>query len=224
MVRAVLEGRKTQTRRVVKPQPNEHGVDFMPHAPALDWEQHYGQVWEPWHWETEEGESISKPWSPYGQSGDRLYVREMWQWEGDTKWSDAQPIGSFWYKADEGRVWEQGPSRWKPSIHMPKSAARIFLEVTEVRVERLQDISEEDAIAEGILFNDSPIGRFYKSYTADARGYGHPDHDYPGVSSAVKSYETLWQSINGPDSWDNNPWVWVITFKRIEPCPTEKQR
>ncbi|MDO8997221.1 MAG: hypothetical protein Q7U77_11390 [Sediminibacterium sp.] len=171
MVQAIIEGRKSMTRRVVKPQPSETGVSAF-----------------------NDGEHPQMK-CPYGQVGDILWVRESFisGYECDegsfNTDEDGEYIPVLKYKADrESFDWYDGNSDfpcekipWKPSIHMPKSACRIFLKITNVRVERLQDISEEDAIAEGIA-----------------------------------SFKSLWQSINGEKSWDDNPWVWVIEFERIE--------
>lgn len=173
MVRAILEGRKTQTRRVVKRIP-------------LEWLEsglHPDFVAFP-----ENG------LSPYGQPGDRLWVRESWAYHPDFPESTHRAI----YRADPGV--ENDVPRWRPSIHMPRWASRINLEVTGVRVERLQEISESDAKAEGcsvpeIIYPDEPKEHY--SYAA--------------------AYKHLWESINGPGSWDANPWVWVVEFRRIAP-------
>ena len=98
--------------------------------------------------------------------------------------------------------------KWKPSLFMPKEGCRIFLEITDVRVERLQDISEQDAISEGVEFREWPEGRYYKTYTEST--------NYFNENVAYTSFKTLWQSINGQDSWEVNPFVWVISFRRIE--------
>lgn len=120
--------------------------------------------------------------------GDLLWVRESWQWEGDTKWSDAKPMGDFWYKADIGRTIEQGPAKWRPSIHMPRQAARILLEITNISIEKLHSITEEDAIKEGISMGE------------------HADK----ILTAKDCFEVLWHSINGKESWDRNPDVYRI--------------
>jgi hypothetical protein len=184
MVQAILEGRKTQTRRIIKPQPADEPT-FMPNAP-LDWHDE----WKPWKWETHEGESISKH-CRYGELGDLLWVRESWFWEGDTSYKDIQPIGTFWYKADD-KGDGFSPARWKPSIHMPKEAARIWLKITNVKAQLLQNITEEDAKAEGV----ETLG-LYPGYDISARG----------------KFNGLWSLINGNESWDLNPWVWVVSFK-----------
>ena len=180
MVRAILDGRKTQTRRVMKPQP-EGGLDFTPFAP-------FGVV-------NGKGNPLI---CRHGQPGDRLWVRETWQHlhnEGQKadqfeQWQQ-NSIDCF-YLADESSPNNKPMSgRWRPSIHMPRWASRITLEITDVRVERLQDISNEDAVAEGI---GTPCDMRY---------------------AALDAFKPLWESINGHDSWEATPWVWVIEFKRI---------
>jgi hypothetical protein len=132
---------------------------------------------------------------PYGSPGDRLWVREAFR---DAR---SHAAGRVLYRAD-GDV----ACGWKPSIHMPRSASRITLEVTGVRVERLQAISEADALAEGVSFVADGCARFGVD-------------GLPGswCDCAVTAYAALWESINGAGSWDANPWVWVIEFKRL-PC------
>jgi hypothetical protein len=139
---------------------------------------------------------------PYGKPGDRLWVRETHFKYG----------GGFIYRADYGNLTPisdgiGGP--WKPSIHMPRVASRISLEITGVRVDRLQDISNEDCVAEGI--------------TAIGKGVRMPDGRYAQAgryetkaSTVRQLYSELWESINGPDSWAANPWVWVVEFWRCE--------
>lgn len=138
-----------------------------------------------------------------------LWVRETWAWDGQTSFTDLQAIGNFWYKADDTGY---SPARWKPSIFMPKEAARIFLRITDVRVERLQDISEEDAKAEGV-----------KLAGVEWNPNGYFDYMLPKsrlnqriLTTAKRSYQSLWESINGAGSWEANPWVWVISFERVE--------
>ena len=176
MVRAILDGRKTQTRRIVKnatgPFWNHSGYRIVMRDGFTFWETHGGIP-------NEYGPAFA---CPYGKPGDRLWVRETW---APAEWPPTGPPAV--YRADEGMF----ASRWKPSIHMPRWASRINLEVVSVRVERLQDISEEDALAEGI--------------TLVERG-----------TSPVDQFNKLWESINGPGSWEANPWVWVVEFKRIE--------
>ena len=113
---------------------------------------------------------------------------------------------------------EEPPPRWRPSIHMPRWASRITLEITGVRVERLQDITEEDAIAEGIYEDQVIVGAHCNGGThTEVRGsrfFGTDDNE--GFEFAAGAYKALWDSIYGRDSWDKNPWVWVVEFKRVE--------
>lgn len=171
MVQAILEGRKTQTRRVIKPQPVS--IDFYEDR----------NVWYP---------EVSK--CPYNV-GDVLWVRETF--------TEVQGI-KFLYKANS----EHQAMKWKPSIFMPKEACRIFLKVKLIRVERLQDISEEDAIAEGVVLISNLHGRNnYKRYDMK---------DKFGTFNPIYSFLTLWEFINGRASWTSNPFVFVYEFEQIE--------
>ena len=197
MVRAILDGRKTQTRRVVKPQPSDaskwvavdhfgngefvpvlpcHGRPHGIHAPA----------------------AIS---CPYGQTGDRLWVRESFM-PAPLEVVPETPEPTRWdiiYAADGGQSVKLAPAgynptlynheRWTPSIHMPRWASRITLEITGVRVERLRDISSADCWAEGIQHS--------------------PDVD------PYHEFADLWSSVYGAESWAANPWVWVVEFRRL---------
>jgi hypothetical protein len=184
MVRALLEGRKTQTRRIMKPQP-EDGTDCPYHMGA--------------------GQDRKARVCPYGQPGDRLWVRETFAYHVQAIGAKRDEDGPFVYKAD-GTEQCRLDDKWKPSIFMPRWASRILLEIIAVRVERLQDISEEDARSEGVANGgclncgcDEPCG-----CTSP-----HPD--------ARDSFISLWESINGAGSWDANPFVWILEFQRIEP-------
>lgn len=193
MVRAILAGTKTQTRRALKPQPPEttsqvstwHHPDPRPHFYAWT-DNGYGQS------EIADG-AWCKP-CPYGEPGDRLWVRETWGYNPDFP---GLP-GLACYRADAGH--EYDGIRWRPSIHMPRAASRITLEVTGVRVERLQSITNRDALAEGIV--------------ATHGGYGLPDGSHFHCEAPSISYLSLFESINGPGSVEADPWVWVIEFKR----------
>jgi hypothetical protein len=188
MVRALLTGTKTQTRRVVK----VHIVASMdPPRGKADVEAWYPFV------ELGDGSFVSvTTLCPYGQPGDRLWVRETF-----SRHVDESGFGSdkTIYRADG----ERDGMLWTPSIHMPRWASRITLEVTGVRVERLQDISEADAVAEGIVME--PEGYW---------GIEGADEDHLRSTPEI-AYRNLWESINGPGSWDANPWVWVVEFKRV---------
>lgn len=193
MVRAILEGRKTQTRRVVK------DLVFTPDFIELGngaRAKYYGN-------ESHFKRGASIDFQPYGKIGDRLWVRETWKHKGHSF-----PIGHpYEYRAtaESDGTPTEGP--WKPSIFMPRDACRIMLEITDVRVERLQDISEKDAISEGI----ESVGENWRCYATRSKNAVYPK-DKP-----ISSYLTLWASINGWDSLNANPYVWVIQFKIIEP-------
>lgn len=173
----------------MKPQPDGRGPRW------------WNGQWEDWH-----GERLRQP---YGHPDDVLWVRETWG-RGTTY----DGFTSTLYRADA----DLPEIRWKPSIHMPKAAARIWLQVESVGVERLQGISEADAIAEGVeKIDPSKFARFgpdpkddhvWQNYSADSHKCYRP--------TARESYQTLWSSINGLDSWGQNPYVWVIKFKRID--------
>jgi hypothetical protein len=195
MVRAILDGRKTQTRRVVKPQP-----DFPLLCRILD------GTW---------GECFSgEDWfCPYGQPGDFMWVREKWNviecfedGEGGYPFSSipkTRPAHSCClYAAD--RI-DDGP--WRPSIHMPRWASRILLRIKSVRVERLQEITEEGAIAEGVE-RDSDTGLWKNHDSKTSLGW-------IAVDDPLMSFRTLWYSVNGIESWDANPYVWVVEFERV---------
>jgi hypothetical protein len=130
---------------------------------------------------------------PYGKPGDRLWVRESFFLDG----------ANIAYRADHEGYAPKG-TPWKPSIHMSRAASRILLEITEVRVERLHEIENGDAVQEGVEWIGG--GHGYKRY------FGNDMHS---IVHPAESFKTLWQSINGPESWNANPWVWAITFKRI---------
>lgn len=191
MVRAILDGRKSQTRRIVKPQPPR--TVLSPTIVARDALAPSGYSFV----SDEYGEILLR--CPYGVPGDRLWVREAWR-QGTTR---------VLYRVDD-----VAPSqvRWKPSIHMPRAASRITLEITDVRVERLQEIGEEDALAEGVfrpIGMRTPIGQCVETW--DGRG----EMIYADPSQARDEYRGLWESINGDGAWEANPWVWVVCFRRV---------
>jgi hypothetical protein len=197
MVSAILEGRKTQTRRAIKNEKvNRPEVEFS----SIQGEYFaFARMWRGHHVETFHE-------MPKCKVGDVFWVRET---HGVTD------RGKYVYRADFDSKFQFKKFKWKPSIHMPKDACRLFLKCTGVRVEWLQGISHEDAEAEGIRFYDCEItdSRCYKDYLTKPEGYGHPDHDYPSFDSSIKSFESLWKSINGEKSWEDNPWVFVYTFE-----------
>lgn len=192
MVRAILNGTKTQTRRVVKPQPPE-GYAFSGVTTASTDPQQVGK----WVWSlgTSGPGPLHRVRCPCGIPGDRLWVRETWtEVAGPCRDEDPeefrrQRVGVI-YRADSPSDILDGT--WKPSIFMPRWASRLTLEVTGVRVERLKDISRGDCMAEGCPFPNMA-----------------------GQTDPVAWYRELWEKINGPDTWELNPWVWVLEFKRI---------
>lgn len=186
MVRAILDRRKTCTRRVIKLPEN---MDGIPVGKGGDSSNPLGFMYPG---------CIKRP---QYQPGDILYVRETWK---------KAPNGYYYYE-DWQRNDIADVTKWKPSIHMPKEAARILLKVTDVRVERLQEITEEGAKKEGAI---------------DNRGFIHsPDNEYDSVHTAREHFAEIWDSTIKKSNldrygWDANPWVWVIEFERCEK-PTE---
>ncbi|AXO73639.1 MULTISPECIES: hypothetical protein [Klebsiella pneumoniae complex] len=204
MVRALLSGRKTQTRRIIKPQPEATLSGSL------------------------SGKWLSRPLNglllpkiediaihcPFGSVGDRIWVREAFRVH-----SRATDVATLVYKASERNSWTEQtrrvpvavcnkpatPEKWTPSLHMPRWASRILLEITNVRVERLNAISEEDARAEGII-----DGGCLNCGEPEPCGCANPEPD------ATDAFAYLWQSVYGQESWNANPWVWVISFERIE--------
>jgi hypothetical protein len=195
MVRAILEENKTQTRRVVK----------LPSWSSQNWDD-FDIDDEPQVICAKTGCFSSIP-SPYGKVGDRIWVKETWRTIGDAPLSQCIDSGDVSYRADADDV-DYGLFKWRPSIFMFRWASRITLEITNVSVERVQDISEEDAIAEGI----------YKMSSGYWSGGVHPVKGTPKhLPTAKEGFQDLWDSINGKKfPWDSNPWVWVIQFKISE--------
>ena len=238
MVRAILAGAKTQTRRLVKGAPDDwapmqpevysptvvdrHG-DEQPGPDAFGAGNEDGSDWVP---------------CPYGQPGDRLWVREAWGYRCSAGTSAVgQYMHTIAYRADDARhsygpmpiegvglpkwrerddgmspqAWDDRMTaywrQWRPSIHMPRWASRITLEITAVRVERLRDISEADAKAEG-------ISEFVGGWWCE-----HDDAEQIAGMTPQEGYAHLWERINGAGSWAENPWVWVVTFQRAGQAP-----
>ena len=206
MVRSLLDGTKSQTRRVVKMPPSWDCIVYA------DW----GNGW--WPYRSDDGESPNYDNNeiplncPYGRPGDRLWVRETFMDLHGTGVEHVDTAGRrlrYAFAADHrpGSYGDEARKdyglKWKPSIHMPRAASRILLEIVSVRVERLQGISEADARAEGIAKTKAGFWSLY----------GQRDVD--GTYSPRASYQALWESINGAGSWDANPWVWVVEFKRV---------
>lgn len=207
MVRAILDGRKTVTRRQIYPQFPSSVNEVLPYAT-------YRGAWMP-----RDPESPDDAWEeqvrvcPYGKPGDRLWVRETWQLH--EKFTDSCVVV---YKANERNSWTEFHRRFpvsvargatakpfqthgfRPSIHMPRWACRILLEITDVRVERLQTITYEQAAAEGIH--------------RDKRMWFATDEGGPAFKYPEQAFAQLWRQTGG--DWDTNPWVWVVEFKHVE--------
>lgn len=206
MVRALLDGSKTQTRRVMKPQLIYGTVAGLFNSWYLPLSEGGGTLYP-------NGKEKILGTCPYGQPGDRLWVREAWR--AELTWDTTKPSGipneaALWYEADDQQRNNGRGTKFKgklrPSIYMPRWASRITMEITRVRVERLQDISEVDAMAEGVTA--LPCANMW---TAGGM-YDGPLHD----AKPCGAYRRLWNSINGADSWEANPWVWAIEFKRFQ--------
>ncbi|MDB1947635.1 hypothetical protein PMY35_07355 [Clostridium tertium] len=214
MVKEIMEGRKAVTRRIIKKTNNKDFIRFVTcSVPKGD----EGKVdFGRGSLEDIGNANIDEYVRPPYKVGDILYVRETWstQYNGV---DDDNGYGEYVYKADGVKLdnSEGNCSKWRPSIHMPKEAARIFLKVTNVRVERLQDITEEGAIKEGI-----------RVYTKDEKVYKYAlnEEQYPWIvmtREPITPFCELWNSTIKKEqlnkySWQANPWVWVIEFERIE--------
>jgi len=206
MVRATLEDRKTKTRRFINPQPMfYHDVKSC-------------QVIEGFiHYIDSKGTShVGGKMCPYGKVGDRIWVKETFQY------TDASlNIEPGWVYRATDRDWETLEDwKWKPSIFMPRKASRITLEITDIRVERLLEINQADCLAEGIessVINADKRDTTYRDYMQKVVD------PFEWYASPIDSYKSLWESINGVGSWSDNPWVWVITFKRLKPETLNRQ-
>lgn len=226
MVRAILDDRKTMTRRVIKPQPPK---DVYPVKKL-----HEDGTWILHWWDVNDPHYIKIPYSPR----DILYVQETWNYgyietsdipeKSDTWFEPVNPnsdcggyikaLSTYFYKGDEDAPGRDIGMIWRPSIHMPKEAARIFLRVTDVRVERLQEIAPSDVVKEGAYDDCIPCIESYGSGSqCDYKG----DDECSQCDSVIMAWEKLWNStIKKSDldryGWDANPWVWVIEFERVD--------
>ncbi|EOK4034475.1 hypothetical protein ACJQ6E_001573 [Escherichia coli] len=222
MVRAILDGRKTQTRRIMAIQPEHSELGLRRVIDSKN-----GRDNGKYFWSQSDARGLkmrSKVFGcPYGEVGDRIWVRETYQGplfdyehmesylEDSSKFekpefcvyrADGKPAPEF-YDADDNLH-----CGWRPSIHMPRWASRILLEITNVRVERLNSISEQDALREGI--DRERLEESQDNYDCIA------DHNMTGRPTATGAFKYLWESIYGEENWQANPWVWVIEFKRVE--------
>lgn len=232
MIQAILAGNKTQTRRIVKPD-GVNAIEYMAGSNDDQTEFEFlGLRYGPWiddankeqapEWLVycseypEEG--IIPIGQGYGVAGDQIWVKETWQaaigWDR-TKPSEIDKHAPIFFPADGSELhvdaWDDWETRaygkLRPSIFMPRWASRIQLEITCIRIERLQDCSEADAVAEGIK--------------VDECGHAIRKIDDVAWGSAKGAYAELWESINGPGSWAANPWVWVLEFRVLKPEATK---
>lgn len=232
-VRAVLAGSKTQMRRIIKPTPEAwidrlHGNNLRGRAPYnIEHEETgatvgYGFQSEDTYYKC-----------PYGRPGERLYVRETWRVSGASFIDYSTPQLSKRWERERGSELQEAicyaadeypgehPGQYRPSIHMPRWASRLTLEVTGVRVERLQDVSAEDALAEGVCLTEFWTPKELEGMPFEEKWWDDYQffQNYPQIA-----FKRLWESINGPGSWEANPWVWVIVFKRLEEVCTNCNR
>ncbi|HHG7336167.1 TPA: hypothetical protein ACPXSU_000466 [Klebsiella pneumoniae] len=218
MVRAILDGRKTQTRRPIKWKQTR----FTEIGERED-----GSKW-PW---SEDAEHACDFWHPcpFGAVGDRIWVREAFRVH-----SRATDVATLVYKASERNSWTEQthrvpvavcnkpatPEKWNPSLHMPRWASRILLEITDVRVERLNATSEEDAQREGVhteVWDQTVVARNYAARDEFFQFWSEDMPHYVEMNQLYRSsFRSLWESIYGAENWLANPWVWVIEFKRVE--------
>jgi hypothetical protein len=207
MVRAILDGRKTQTRRLVKPQPDFVSNDGTPllKAPVISLES--GNFVERFHPKDNPNAWLVKPMNPPYQVGDVLWVRETWMPDGadclEPMMASGEITPRVLYRANDADALRVGRSfKWRPSIHMPRWAARLFLEVTAVRIERLQGITDADAQAEGV---DRPI-------------LSHEPGRHPMTGYYRDAFAAYWDALAPAGSkWADNPWVWACEFKQVHP-------
>ncbi|SAT23223.1 hypothetical protein [Klebsiella variicola] len=219
MVRALLSGRKTQTRRIIK--DCTVGRDQI--SKFIQIEKKFIGCYP------EDVPELIRECCPYGIPGDRIWVREAFRVH-----SRATDVATLVYKASERNSWTEQthrvpvavcnkpatPEKWTPSLHMPRWASRILLEITGVRVERLNAISEEDAQREGVhteVWDQTVVARNYAARDEFFQFWSEDMPHYVEMNQLYRSsFRSLWESIYGAENWQANPWVWVISFKRVE--------
>lgn len=193
MVRAILDGRKTQTRRVLNPQPVDCGIIYTPKNGIQGRLMRWGKKPSLTFGSNNRDLQRVAQQCPYGKPGDRLWVRETFSIYGEANQIEYRATPICGGNPDGG---------WKPCIFMPRDLSRITLEITDIRVERVQEITFQECLKEGVP-------------EATSMPY------MPYQKSTVNDFRELWNSINGPRGygWDVNPWVWVVEFKRVAPFP-----
>ncbi len=217
MVRAILEGRKTMTRRIIKGETRERTILASELQESYEIE---GLLFgEPGHWIVTE-----KPirYSP----GMRLWVRETFR--GAAGYDDLPPSKwgnkPIWFEADgepDWKLWWFLSTKARPGIHLPRERARLLLDVTAVKVERLQDISSEDAKAEGI--REFPCLGPHRGPAATFWTHGNGKSDEGASISDIGAFRNLWESINGPGSWEANPWIVAVSFTPLPQTARDKE-
>lgn len=221
MVRALLDGRKSQTRRVLR-KPSWAQSKGWPEG-VMNEQDLDGTL----SWFCEKTGCLAR--LPIPQPRDRLYVREAFNQSGLAWPSLGKGLGRLHYRADPDHGWQDYWGKWRPSIHMPRWASRLTLTVTDVRMQRLQEISETDAKDEG-LATVTKDGNLWKWGIADSDGLpGNDDHGWHWREWEVDpraAFKRLWNSLHGPDAWDANPWVVAVSFQthrcnidQMEPAP-----
>jgi hypothetical protein len=218
MIRAIMDGRKTQTRRPIRPQPMGRLCYSMAGSNAGKWGYMTESCRKAWGYSVDDilrdptKEDLEKHWTPPCHTDDLLYVRETWFYESHmedlTAGEPDLPSGRYKhryvYYADQPDYPVNvgvGATGWRPSIHMPKEAARIWLKVTNVSVQRLKEITDEDAIAEGFEADET-----FKAHERFAMTW----NSVYGFTKAVNGWR-----MSSPENWGSNPWVWVISFEQI---------
>ena len=219
MIRAIMDGRKTQTRRPIRPQPMGRLCYSMAGSNAGKWGYMTEICRKAWGYSGDDilqdptKEELEKRWTPPCHTDDLLYVRETWFYESHmedlTAGEPDLPSGRYKhryvYYADQPDYPVNvgvGATGWRPSIHMPKEAARIWLKVTNVSVQRLKEITNEDAIAEGFEADET-----FKAHERFAMTW----NSIYGFTKAVNGWR-----MSSPENWGSNPWVWVISFEQIK--------
>lgn len=205
MVEAILKGTKTQTRRLLKPQPLLHNKVIKMPIPIEEYGKiinHYVKKGYTQIYTKGALEGMIAPKCPFGEVGDTIWVRETWQHTNEFGINPQDENSGYIYKASEnGKDWEENVEgwKWKPSIFMPRDACRIRLKITDIRAERLHDMPVDDILKEGVN-----------------NGVSNPLMGARWENMQRMAWEELWKKINGKESWDSNPWVWVISFEQIK--------
>lgn len=216
MVRAILAGEKTQTRRAVRHLPGFGPVSQFGESDTAGYDWAFRD--RCMRWNEVDDTRLRQQFCPYGVIGDRLWVRETWGVLFNDQVADVENEPT-WYRASDEEPGQVMPTRWRPSIHMPRARSRITLELTDVRVERLQSITPADIKAEGVRI---PVCGETRKVMVDISTPNGPGafltrEQFGDPEQLLRAHwAALWCQVNGRASWDANPWVWALTFKRVE--------